>query len=69
MLTRRQVYIVLVGTSFRSGDKMIAFHKSVNLVLNYENIDDFERILKQSLADNQEFYRVLNESLKKVGRA
>jgi predicted Zn finger-like uncharacterized protein len=69
MLNRRHIYIVLVGSTFRSGDKMIAFNKSVNLVLNYENLDDFERILRQALADNQEFYRVLNESLKKVGRA
>ena len=34
MNTRRQVYIVLVGTSFRTGDNMIALNKSANLVLN-----------------------------------
>ena len=69
MLTRRQVYIVLVGTSFRTGDKMTAFNKSVNLVLNQENLEDFERVLQQSLADNQEFYRVLHESMQRVGKA
>jgi predicted Zn finger-like uncharacterized protein len=69
MNIRRQVYIVLVGTSFRTGDNMIALNKSVNLVLNEENLDDFEKILKQALAENQEFYRVLYESMKKVGRA
>lgn len=69
MVTRRQVYIVLLGSNFRTGDNMIALNKSVNLVLNYDNLDDFERILRQFLADNREFYRVLNESLKKVGKA
>jgi len=68
MITRRQVYIVLVGTSFRTGDNMIAFNKSVNLVLHHDSLEDFAKILKQSLAENQEFYRVLNESLKKVGK-
>jgi predicted Zn finger-like uncharacterized protein len=68
MNIRRQVYIILVGTSFRTGDNMVALNKSVNLVLNEENLDDFEKILKQALADNQEFYRVLYESMKKVGR-
>jgi predicted Zn finger-like uncharacterized protein len=69
MNIRRQVYIVLVGTSFRTGDNMIALNKSVNLVLNHENLDDFEKILKQSLTENQEFYRVLHESMQKVGKA
>ncbi|MBW2170850.1 MAG: zinc-ribbon domain-containing protein [Deltaproteobacteria bacterium] len=69
MNTRRHAFIVLVGSNFRTGDNMIAFHESANLVLHHDNLDDFERILKQSLADNQEFYRVLNESLKKVGKA
>ena len=69
MITRRNVCIVLVGSSYRTGDNMMAFNKSVNMILHHDNIDDFEKILKQSLADNQEFYRVMNESLKKVGRA
>jgi hypothetical protein len=69
MMLRRQVYIVLVGTSFRTGDNMIAFNRSVNLVLNHDNLDDFEKILKQALAETEEFYRILHESLKKVGRA
>jgi hypothetical protein len=69
MNIRRQMYIVLVGTGFRTGDNMIALNKSVNLVLNEEKLDDFEKILKQALADNQEFYRVLHESLQKVGKA
>ncbi len=69
MITRRHVYVVLVGSSNRTGDNMIAFNKSVNLILHHDNLDDFEIILKQSLADNREFYRILNESLKKVGKA
>jgi hypothetical protein len=48
---------------------MAAFNKSVNLVINPKNIDDFEKILKRALADNIAFYRVFKETLMKFGRA
>ncbi len=67
--TRRDVFVVLVGNDFATGDNMTAFNKSVNFVLNLENVDELERFLKLSLAEHEEFYRMLRDSMKKVGRA
>jgi len=38
-------------------------------VLNLEDVDELERVLKLSLADHEEFYRMLRDTMKKVGRA
>ncbi len=69
MNTRRNIFVVLLGNSFRTADNMMAFNKSVNLVVNLNNVDQLEKVLKRSLIENEEFYRVLKMSLKKVGRA
>lgn len=66
---RRDVFVILVGDGFATGDSMTAFNKSVNFVLNPEDVDELERILKLSLADHEEFYRMLRDTMKKVGRA
>ncbi|UCD88144.1 MAG: zinc-ribbon domain-containing protein [Desulfobacterales bacterium] len=67
--TRRDIFVVLLGNGFGTGDSMTAFNKSVNLALNLENIDEFERFLKLSMAEHEELYRVLKESVKRMGRA
>ena len=41
---RRNIYVTLVTSRFRTMDHMIAFQKSVNMVLNIRNIDDFDKI-------------------------
>jgi len=69
MNTRRNIFVVLLGNSFRTADNMMAFNNSVNLVVNLNNVDQLEKVLKRSLIENEEFYRVLKMSLKKVGRA
>ena len=69
MFTRRNIFVSLVTDRFRTNDNMAAFNKSVNLVINPKNIDDFEKILKRAVADNTAFYRVFKETLVKFGRA
>lgn len=69
MSTRRNIFVSLVTDRFRTNDNMAAFNKSVNLVINPKNIDDFEKILKRAIADNTAFYRVFKETLVKFGRA
>jgi predicted Zn finger-like uncharacterized protein len=65
---RRNIFVVLFGKGFRTMDNMMAFNKSVNLVVNLKNIDDLEKILKGSLKEHAAFYEVFKESLKKTGR-
>jgi CheY-like chemotaxis protein len=68
MVTRRDIFVALVSERFRSMDNMAAFNKSVNLVINTKNIDDVETILKRGVSENNAFYRVFKETLKKMGR-
>lgn len=65
---RRNVFVALVTDRFRTMDAMASFNKSVNLIVNLNNIADIEKILKRGVADNEFFYRILRESLIKAGR-
>jgi len=66
--TRRQIFMALLSSRFRTMDNMTAFNKSVNVIVNMKNIDDISTILKRSLTDNTAFYHVFKEALKKKGR-
>jgi hypothetical protein len=63
METRRNIYVTLITSRFRTMDYMIAFQKSVNMVLNIRNIDDFDKIIQRGMADFGLFYKVFKESL------
>jgi CheY-like chemotaxis protein len=63
MEERRNIFATLLSSRFRTMDQMAAFQKSVNIVVNLNNIDDFDKILRRSLADNDLFYRVFRECL------
>ena len=65
---RRNIFVALLSDNYRTADNMMAFNKSVNLVINTKNIDDFSTIIKRGLDDNQAFYGVFKETLKKLGR-
>ena len=69
MDTRRNVFVVLITKRFRTMDNMVAFHKSVNLVVNVTNLDAMGKILKRGISDNQNFYRLFMEGLARIGRA
>ena len=66
MEVRRNIFVVLVSSRFRTMDNMAAFQKSVNMVINIRNIDDFDKILQRGLADYGLFYKVFKESLNQV---
>jgi CheY-like chemotaxis protein len=68
MSTRRQIFVALVSDKYRTSDNMAAFNKSVNVVINPKNIDDTGTILRGAVADNAAFYRVMKETLQKMGR-
>jgi CheY-like chemotaxis protein len=61
MEERRNIFVTLLSSRFRTMDQMAAFHKSTNIVVNLNNIQDFDKILRRSLADNDLFYRVFRE--------
>jgi CheY-like chemotaxis protein len=68
MATRRQIFVILLTERFRSSDNMVAFNKSVNLIVNLTNVDDFAAIFKRGFAEHTAFYHVFKETLKKMGK-
>jgi predicted Zn finger-like uncharacterized protein len=68
MSVRRYIFVVLISDRFRTMDNMMAFNKSVNMIINTKNISDIEKILKRGIADNDFSYRVFKDTLKETGR-
>ena len=68
MSIRRRMFILLTTNRFRTMDNMMAFNKSVNVIVNLTNLDDLAPILQKGLADHDAFYRVFRESLQKMGK-
>jgi predicted Zn finger-like uncharacterized protein len=66
--TRRNIFVALISDRFRTMDNMTAFQKSVNIIINTKNMDDFGKILSRGITDHEYFYRVFKETLKKLGR-
>jgi hypothetical protein len=68
MATRRHLFLVLISNRFRTMDPMVAFNKSVNLVVNTKDLGALEKILKRGLSDNENFYRPFKEGLARIGK-
>jgi CheY-like chemotaxis protein len=69
MSVRRNMFVAMVSSRHRTMDDMTAFLKSVNLIINSKNIDDFSKIISRGLTDHLSFYRVFREKIKETGRA
>jgi hypothetical protein len=68
MTTRRKMFVAMVGSNFKSGNNMQAFANSVNLVINEKDVDKFSSLLKQSIIENDTFYKVYKETLTALGK-
>lgn len=66
MVLRRNLFLVLLTQRFRTMDNMEAFHKSVNLVVNVANVNEFNKILLRGIADKEIFYKVFQYASKKI---
>ena len=53
---------------FRTMDNMSAFAKSVNFVIGEKDLPKIKAIVKQAVADNEQFYHVFREALRDVGK-
>jgi CheY-like chemotaxis protein len=58
---RREVFIILISARFRTMDNMMAFNKSVNLIVNLKNLDMFNKILRQNLVEFHRNYRLYRD--------
>ncbi|MBA4423231.1 MAG: hypothetical protein C0390_09060 [Syntrophus sp. (in: bacteria)] len=68
MATRRRFFVALIGGTCRTMDKMAAFNRSVNIVINIQSIDNMTNIIKRGVADNRAFYHIFQETLQKMGK-
>ena len=68
MSARRNIFLALIGKDFKTGDNMTAFAKSANIAVNENDIPDLKAVLRKSVADNDQFYKVFRESLLKMGK-
>jgi predicted Zn finger-like uncharacterized protein len=69
MSVRRNIFVCMISNRYRTMDNMMAFHDSVNLIVNIKNIEDFGKILSRGITDTELFYNVYRETLKEIGRA
>lgn len=68
MTTRRQTFVVLISAALKTMDNMMAYNKSVNLIINKDQIGDVSHIFKKALDENDSFYHVYKENLRKQGK-
>ncbi|MBI4611039.1 MAG: response regulator [Candidatus Rokubacteria bacterium] len=68
MASRRYIFVGLLGKQFKTLDNMMAFAKSVNVVVNSNDLPQIKGVLRQGMSDNEVFYRDLHEILREVGK-
>ncbi len=65
---RRHMFVVLLGREFKTFDNMMAFARSVNVVVNLNDLPHLPAILRKGLEDNNDFYKVFRDMLAEVGK-
>ncbi|TYT74549.1 zinc-ribbon domain-containing protein [Desulfobotulus mexicanus] len=68
MSMRREMFALMLSERHSTLDSLVAFIRSVNMVMNVRHLPDFEGLLRQGLADHQRFYEVFLDALKESGR-
>lgn len=68
MDVRRNIFLGLLTDRFATMDNMAAFLKSVNVTINLKDIQSIDRILGRGINENDLFYNVYKESMKKTGK-
>jgi hypothetical protein len=68
MAVRRQIFVVLVSSTFATMDYMNTLNKSVNLIINKDEISEIGLILKKEMEENEYFYHVFNDFQKRLGK-
>jgi DNA-binding NtrC family response regulator len=68
MSVRRYVFVTLIGRRFGTLDNMMAFAKSVNLVVHVSDLSQLTAILSRAVEDNDRFYGVFRDVLREAGK-
>lgn len=68
MTARRYMFVALLGREYKSFDNMMAFARSVNVVVNPNDLPHLAAILVKAMNDNNQFYRVFRDVLSESGK-
>ena len=68
MSLRRQIFVVLISSTFATLDYMNTLNQSVNLIINKEEISEIGMILKREMEENEYFYHVFKDFQRKLGK-
>ena len=67
MDVRRNIFVGLLSRQFTTMDNMMAFLKSVNLIINLKDIKKIDRILSRGINEYELFYAIYKDSAKRLG--
>ncbi|MBI5814290.1 MAG: zinc-ribbon domain-containing protein [Nitrospinae bacterium] len=65
---RRHMFVALIGKNFKTLDALMAFAKSVNIVVNEADFSNLELIFKKAYNDNETFYRAFKKAMVETGK-
>jgi hypothetical protein len=68
MAVRRYIFVILLGREYKTFDNMMAFTRSVNVVVNLNDLPHLPAILRKGLQDNHDFYRVFRDMQAEIGK-
>jgi hypothetical protein len=68
MVTRRNIFLALLGVNFKTMNNMQAFQKSANVVINEKDLEKLGDVLKKTISENEIFYKVFKETLHSMGK-
>jgi len=68
MSLRRYLFVVLLAADVKTLDYATAFARSVNAVVNPNDLAQLAPLLRRAIADNDAFYRVFRDVLQSAGK-
>ncbi len=68
MSVRRNIFVAMISSRYRTMDNMMAFHSSVNIIINTKNIEDVGKIVSRGITDTELFFNIYKEALRETGR-
>ncbi len=68
MSTRRNIFLTLIGSRFKTMDEMMAYSLSANMVVNIKDLESFPVLLKRGIQEYKKFYKVFLDTLEEEGK-
>ena len=65
---RRKILIILYGSSFNTLDNTVAYGLGVNVVINTRDMQSFSAIAGKAYAENERFFRTINQIYNMAGK-